>query len=544
MQRPSHTARLAASHRPVPPGAALSGSKPTVRFDGNQARLRGLQAAVGAQAGALAALAVSHPGDVEERAARDAAANPAEMLPRTRPAAGPGPLAQALGPGAPLPPEIATAIAPRPHAAFADVRLHTGPKAGRTAAALGARAVTLGGDIAFAEGAYAPQSARGQRLLVHELAHVAQHGVLPRLFRDEESEADVDQRVLKGMTDIVNGNPMDDETRLKPLVDLFGTVPQSRIAHLYHRLDPGAPTDDFAQFFKDKFTKTRADGLGFLRNHVTAGLPGTSAGFDTDVGANTGIAATSLPTGIPFATSMGGRGWIFNPKYWVLKYTLIKGGLTRDFVGTEGADPPLVQFDTFMQSSAGKPLEGGTLDVELSFGQFGGTQALNDLWNPASASKYAFECLEAAWLVQLRGRYLSYPKASRDVDFDRDNKSYTQHFTTNGLPKRSNETDFDEIPLKDPIKLSDTDKLSAALKVGDEATFANPFVNDNPAFEHENVIYLGNLHFMGHPFGTFTLSEYAANLTRYAPKDTPDDKKADWVLDHATIQDISRPKQK
>jgi hypothetical protein len=123
-----------------------------VRFDGNQARLRGLQAAVGAQAGALAALDVSHPGDVEERAARDAAANPAEMLPRTRPAAGPGPLAQALGPGAPLPPEIATAIAPRPHAAFADVRLHTGPKAGKTAAALGARAVTLGGDYRFRRG--------------------------------------------------------------------------------------------------------------------------------------------------------------------------------------------------------------------------------------------------------------------------------------------------------------------------------------------------------------------------------------------------------
>ena len=130
--------------------------------------------------------------------------------------------------------------------------------------------------------------------------------------------------------------------------------------------------------------------------------------------------------------------------------------------------------------------------------------------------------------MQLRGRYLSYPKASRDVDFDRDNKSYTQHFTANGLPKRSNETDFDEIPLKDPIKLSETDKLSAALKVGDEATFANPFVTDNPAFEHENVIYLGNLQFMGHPFGTFTLSEYAANLTRYASKDTPDDKKGDW----------------
>ena len=42
----------------------------------NQARLRGLQVAVGAQAGTLTALGVSDPGNVEERATRGAAAAP------------------------------------------------------------------------------------------------------------------------------------------------------------------------------------------------------------------------------------------------------------------------------------------------------------------------------------------------------------------------------------------------------------------------------------------------------------------------------------
>src|SRR5258708_18677423 len=39
---------------------------------------------------------------------------------------------------------------------------------------LGARAFTLGNHICFSEGAYEPHSERGLRLLVHELAHVAQ----------------------------------------------------------------------------------------------------------------------------------------------------------------------------------------------------------------------------------------------------------------------------------------------------------------------------------------------------------------------------------
>jgi hypothetical protein len=57
---------------------------------------------------------------------------------------------------------------------FADVRVHTGPKAAATSAALGASAYTVGHHVVFAAGEYAPATRRGARLLVHELVHVVQ----------------------------------------------------------------------------------------------------------------------------------------------------------------------------------------------------------------------------------------------------------------------------------------------------------------------------------------------------------------------------------
>jgi Domain of unknown function (DUF4157) len=54
------------------------------------------------------------------------------------------------------------------------VRVHVGDMASRSAAALGARAFTVGQDIVFAAGEYQPTTSRGERLLAHELAHTLQ----------------------------------------------------------------------------------------------------------------------------------------------------------------------------------------------------------------------------------------------------------------------------------------------------------------------------------------------------------------------------------
>lgn len=54
------------------------------------------------------------------------------------------------------------------------VRVHHDAAAGRLAAAVGARAFTVGSDVVFGSGEYAPSSPAGRRLLAHELAHVVQ----------------------------------------------------------------------------------------------------------------------------------------------------------------------------------------------------------------------------------------------------------------------------------------------------------------------------------------------------------------------------------
>ncbi len=57
---------------------------------------------------------------------------------------------------------------------FSGVRVHADGEAADAAAAVRARAYTVGSNIVFGEGEYAPATAGGQRLLAHELTHVVQ----------------------------------------------------------------------------------------------------------------------------------------------------------------------------------------------------------------------------------------------------------------------------------------------------------------------------------------------------------------------------------
>ena len=89
------------------------------------------------------------------------------------------------------------------------VRVHDGPAAAASARAVDARAYTVGQDIVFGEGRYAPNSDGGRALLAHELAHtVQQHGlhrssdvIVPSGSEDARLEREADDaatRVLGG----------------------------------------------------------------------------------------------------------------------------------------------------------------------------------------------------------------------------------------------------------------------------------------------------------------------------------------------------------
>jgi hypothetical protein len=64
---------------------------------------------------------------------------------------------------------------------FSQVRVHTDEPAADSARAVNALAYTVGRDVVFDRGCYAPRTAEGQRLLAHELTHVVQQGPVDTL---------------------------------------------------------------------------------------------------------------------------------------------------------------------------------------------------------------------------------------------------------------------------------------------------------------------------------------------------------------------------
>jgi hypothetical protein len=78
------------------------------------------------------------------------------------------------GDGHPLVPEVRKDMEQRLSADFADVRIHTDAKAAESAEAVSAEAYTVGNEIVFGSGAFAPDTPAGKARLAHELSHVQQ----------------------------------------------------------------------------------------------------------------------------------------------------------------------------------------------------------------------------------------------------------------------------------------------------------------------------------------------------------------------------------
>jgi hypothetical protein len=76
--------------------------------------------------------------------------------------------------GRPLDPAIRAFMESRLAENFDDVRVHTGADASRNAARFDSAAFTLGSDIFFGAGRFAPHTHEGTHLLAHELSHVVQ----------------------------------------------------------------------------------------------------------------------------------------------------------------------------------------------------------------------------------------------------------------------------------------------------------------------------------------------------------------------------------
>lgn len=107
------------------------------------------------------------------------------------------------GGGQPLPESMRAFFEPRFGHDLSQVRIHTDAQSAETTRDVRAKAYTVGQDIVFGSGQYAPRTAAGKRLLAHELTHVVQQ------TRREPGAPNMLQRQVNFDADFTNISPTD-----------------------------------------------------------------------------------------------------------------------------------------------------------------------------------------------------------------------------------------------------------------------------------------------------------------------------------------------
>lgn len=201
-------------------------------------------------------LAVSVPGDAHEQeadrvaeqvAASHARAKPGATTPRiqrftTQPnrqehSAPPSVERSLAGAGRPLEPSLRRDMEGRFGHDFTQVRVHTDAAAEQSARDVSAHAYTVGSDIVFGAGRFAPSTDEGMRLLAHELTHVVQQssGNVFLGKRGDKDEPKIKTKVIR----IPPGTTSVKEFRRYAEVQIFGRVlnlnwtPEGQLPEIY-----------------------------------------------------------------------------------------------------------------------------------------------------------------------------------------------------------------------------------------------------------------------------------------------------------------------
>lgn len=150
----------------------------------------------------------------------------------TAPGEAPPAVQQALAtPGRPLEPRSRGVMERAFGHDFARVRIHTDSAAAASARSVAAHAYTVGDHVVFGAGRFAPDSARGLRLLAHELAHVVQQRHVVQRESISTAEEDEDERR--------RGEPALELRRFPDDGDeLAGAWPEKAVADCIRRTNP------------------------------------------------------------------------------------------------------------------------------------------------------------------------------------------------------------------------------------------------------------------------------------------------------------------
>lgn len=218
----------------------------------------------------------------------------AEILPSTPVSHRPSPLADGkLGPGQPVPLEIRRHTEGVLGTDFRDVRIHNDAHAGPIAEALGANAFAIGRDIVFAPGRYALGTTSGQKLLVHELTHVAQQqGASPALQLSPDPASERENTLFRQMKDAY-------------------TAAMSRYRNWL--------TNNLSRFLGDVFGSGRPTALGAVRNTFLRSYLITLVG-DAFGGVGTTLAARAGARQLASA-------------FWIARRMPYLGGIAAFFAG-------------------------------------------------------------------------------------------------------------------------------------------------------------------------------------------------------------------
>jgi hypothetical protein len=190
--------------------------------------------------------------------------------------------------GQPLDPETRHFFEPRFEQDLGSVRIHTGDAGAESARAVNARAYTLGSDIVFGSGEYAPHTESGRHLIAHELAHVAQKrgpaaaGKSPVIARLALTPADVNT-LADSLHDVIADPTMDEELIFVALQKL------ERNATAITSLKTAYKTKQKSDLVTDLGSRLKGQSLALAKTllGVTGGIavstkaPATPAEFET-----------------------------------------------------------------------------------------------------------------------------------------------------------------------------------------------------------------------------------------------------------------------
>jgi hypothetical protein len=209
-------------------------------------------------------------------------------------------------PGRPLEPALRQDMEQRFGHDFSRVRVHSGAVAEQSAQDVNANAYTVGHNMVFGTGRFAPGTREGRRLIAHELTHVVQ-----------QSGAD---RMNDGQSN-----------------DKRGLSPNSHIAHavLQRKPDGKSPTEAADPIDEENFPEYAWHLVGSISGSTRPG----AAVVRTSVAEHTGIDRDLLSeTTAKFVYRKYVKGGTIRPSYTTFRHPT-KGIVARAFAEREGSHP-------------------------------------------------------------------------------------------------------------------------------------------------------------------------------------------------------------